>query len=460
MDIKLNGEDWEVLTPTGWSDFIGIKRELSTNGLIITFENNDSIYCTTDHKFKNINNEKIYAKDLITGDSLLFKFGSLKIIKIEKENKQNYFYDLLEVEKDHEYYVNDCCVMNCVILDEYAFVPDNIASDFMSSVYPTMSSGKTSKMIITSTTNGMNHFFNIWKGALEGKNDKGDANDKGNSYYPIKIPWDSVPGRDQEFKRKTIKNIGLLLWNQEYACKFLGSSNTLIDADVLEKVQVREPIASKWNGAFSIYKEPEPNCLYIVGADSGKGLGKDFALAQVLKITNEFDIEQVATYRNNTIDPKRFAKVLIAICDYYNMCSLMLETNDVAGSLTASELWNVYEFERLLNCDSKGLGIEATKRTKPLACMLLKRYMEDGFLKVCDRETLYELSRFIEIRPNVFEAENRGHDDCVTSLYWALYFLETEFYEGKDNSVKQLDAEDKINYTEPVSFFTDGVDIY
>ena len=352
--------------------------------------------------------------------------------------------------------------VNACVLDEFAFVPDSIAEDFMRSVYPTLSSGKTTKMIITSTTNGMNHFFNIWKNATEGIDDKGDENDKGNSYYPIKIPWNAVPGRDENFKKKTIKNVGLVTWNQEYACKFLGSSNTLIEADVLETIKVKEPLTMKWQGALAIYEEPKPGAFYVLGCDAGKGLGKDYAVCQVLRINSEFDIEQVATYRNNLIDPKKFGHVIVGISNFYNNALIMLETNDVAGTICSEEIWYELECERLLNCDKKGmgngLGISATKATKPRACMLLKRYMEEGFLKICDRETLLELSKFIEIRLNVFESQNKGHDDTVTSLYWALYFIETEYYDGKDNSIKQLEDQYKLSYEEPISFFTDGTE--
>lgn len=231
-------------------------------------------------------------------------------------------------------------------------------------------------------------------------------------------------------------------------CKFLGSSNTLIDSDVLEKAMFEEPIDVKFGGLMLIYEHPVAGAHYIISGDPSKGTGKDYSVCQVLRCDNQKDVTQVAVYRNNLIAPRDFAQVCISISEYYNNSYIMIENNDI-GSTVCEVIWYTYECDRLLNIDPKGLGIRSTKKTKLDANMLLKEYMERGYLKVVDKRTLDELGMYEEVgtslRDNVF-AVNGDNDDCVTSLLWALYYLKTDYYSGKRKEESgQIDNEFKIN---------------
>lgn len=336
--------------------------------------------------------------------------------------------------------------INLLYLDEFAFVPDNIADEFMTSVYPTIVSGKSSKIIITSTPNGLNAFYNIWKGAIRGEN----------NYMPIKVSWQDIPGHDEEWKENIIRDIGTKKFAQEFGCDFLGSAQTLVDANILQRMNIREPVELKIGKYLSVYEQPIEGVMYILGVDTAKGLGKDYSCVQVIKINSEHDIDQVAVYRNNMIDPKDYSQVVISISEYYNNAYIMLENNDV-GNEVGEAIHYDYEYDYIINCDPKGIGIKSTKKTKLAGNLLMKRYIENGWLDIVDRTTLYELSRYEEISPNVFSSPRMGTDDTVSSLLWAIYFLSTTYFDGKNLNVKKIDDKFKINDDEdtPIAMIGD-----
>lgn len=227
-------------------------------------------------------------------------------------------------------------------------------------------------------------------------------------------------------------------------CKFIGSTNTLIDSDVLERINTKEPIDTKWTGIFQVFEHPIKGVLYILGIDAAEGIGKDYSVIQVLKITKEHDVEQVAIFRCNTIEITKFAQICIEVSRFYNDAYMMIENNGV-GDVLAKAIWNDHECDLILNCDKKGLGIKSTKRTKAAGNLLLKRYMESYWLKVYDKRTVQELSQYEEVKPGIYSAPQHAHDDCVTSLIWALYFVITEFFDGKSLEVKSVEDRFKID---------------
>lgn len=238
-------------------------------------------------------------------------------------------------------------------------------------------------------------------------------------------------------------------------CKFLGSSNTLIDGELLESIDVKDPITTKWNGLLYVYELPKRGESYILGVDSSKGTGLDYSVIQVIKINNENSLQQVAVYRYNRISPHDYAQICISISEFYNDAYMMIENNDV-GSTVADTIWYEYECDRIVNCDPKGLGIRSTRSSKLSANMLLKRYMESGWLDLCDSRTLYELSKYKEITPNVFQCGREDHDDTVTSLLWAVYFVTTPYFDGKSFDVKSIEDKYKIDENEfdgPIMIF-------
>jgi len=287
---------------------------------------------------------------------------------------------------------------------------------------------------MVSTPLGMNHFYEFWINAVR----------RVNNFFPIKVGWWDHPQRDEEWKQDMLRDIGQVRFNQEFGCKFLGSSDTLIDGDTLERIEFSDPVDNKWGGLLSIYEKPIPNMLYILGVDSAKGTGRDYSVIQVLKVASEHDVTQVATFRYNKADTIDFAQYCISVSQYYNEAYMMVENNGEGGEV-ANFIWYEYEYDKILNCDRKGLGIRATKKSKLVANLLLKRYLENRWLTLSDKPTVSELSKYIEVKPNVFQAETRmTHDDCVTSLIWALYFLQTEYYDGKNVDTKHVQDQFKI----------------
>lgn len=298
---------------------------------------------------------------------------------------------------------------------------------------------------------GLNHFYDFWSKARRGEND----------FYPIKVPWWEHPDRDEDWKNRTLRllNGDEARFGQEYSCRFLGSTSTLIDPDILERIDYKDPVDYKWNGLLKIFEKPEDGKLYILGIDTAKGTGRDYSVVQVLKIDDEKKIKQVAVYRNNKINTHEFAQVCISISNYYNNSHMMIE-NNAEGGETASVMWYEYENENILNCDSTGIGIRSTKKSKLAANLLIKRYIEEGWLEILDKDTVMELSRYIEVdgMSQVFKAETRNtNDDCVTALLWAMYFIRTEFFDGKDLSVKNIDEKYTIDDNDtPFIYYDEG----
>lgn len=346
--------------------------------------------------------------------------------------------------------------INELLIDECSFIADYIWDDFFNSVLPTISGGKKSKIIMVSTPKGMNHFYKIYRDAVQ---------DPESNFRAIKIPWWERPDRDDEWKKRTLADMGqdLQKFQQEYGCQFLGSSTTLIDPEVLERTMCRQPTEIKYGGALRIFEVPKPGEFYILGVDSAKGNGSDYSTIQVLKIESEHSIVQVAVYRNNFIGPDEFAQLSIGISDYYNKAFMMVESNDI-GELVVNKIWYDYECDRILNCDKNGLGIRATRKSKLAGNLLLKRYMENGWLEIVDDKTLYELSRYEEVSPNVFHAAGQNeHDDTVTSLIWALYYMTTVYYDRDDNSmsdVKRIDPKYKFESEDIPVFIGDSDNEY
>jgi hypothetical protein len=228
-------------------------------------------------------------------------------------------------------------------------------------------------------------------------------------------------------------------------CKFIGSTSTLIEGECLEDINVIEPIDIKYNGLFEIFEQPKPNAFYILGIDSAEGVGSDESTIQVVRIDNEVSLEQVAVYHNNMIDPFQFAEVCIAISEYYNNAGMMVESNNI-GQVVANCIWYDHENESIINCDKRGLGIKSTKKTKLEGCMFLKRYIENKFIKLNHRATAYQLSKYEEKSPGIFgNASNDDHDDLVSGLIWAIYFISTPFFDGKNMAVKKISDKFRLN---------------
>jgi hypothetical protein len=328
--------------------------------------------------------------------------------------------------------------INLLICDEFAFVPKNEAIDFWSANYPTVSASTESKIIIISTPNGMyNIFHRIYSQAERGEN----------SFVPTKVAWNKVPGRDKEWKKQELKNLGRQKFKQEYAVEFLGSTNTVIDSDILEQIigLWKEPIHYDLNNKFSIYEKPVDGAIYVLGVDTAKGTGEHYSAIQVIKLLNmkPVKMEQVASYVHNLIDVYTFADLVDRISRYYNHAYIMCENNS-EGAAVVNKLWWDLENEGLVNTGSKtiDLGVRAKRNTKPTAVLLMKKLIEDGALKLIDKETLDQLTTFIESN-NKFYGKDMP-DDLISALYWACYILEMNIWDETYEFTKSKESDDDI----------------
>lgn len=325
--------------------------------------------------------------------------------------------------------------ISLLYIDEFAKIQDSLAQDFMDSVFPTIMSAKTSRIMIISTPTGLNHWYRIWKSSISGEND----------FFPIKINWWEIPGRDDEFRKSIIRNFGKNHWNQEYAASFIGSSKTLIDPDILEGIKTKEPHSYRLSDRMMIYEPPISGTKYVLGVDVSKGTKRNYSVVQVIKINSHIDLEQVAIFRSNTISTNDYAQVIIEISKYYNNAMIMIENNSV-GEGVANSIWHVYEYEYMVNLDKTGaLGVNSNKRTKLQANLILKKYLEKYWLKLVDKTTVFELSQYEEDsnRLNSFSNQN-GDDDCVAALLWAVYFMETIFFDGEWLHSSDIDPQNMI----------------
>lgn len=311
---------------------------------------------------------------------------------------------------------------NLVYLDEFAFVENNMQEDFFASVYPTISSGKTSKVLITSTPNGLNMFYKLWTDSEEGKND----------YKRIDVHWSQMPGRDEKWKADTIRNTSEEQFRVEFECEFVGSSHTLISASKLRVLRSTKPLVS--NSDTSIFAHPEPGRQYMTIVDTARGVQGDYSAFAIFDVS-ELPYKIVATYRNNMISPLLYPNIVFQLSKHYNMSYILVETNDI-GEQIANILRYDLEYENILTTVNNGrsgqvispgfgqatrMGVRTTKSVKRMGCMGLKTQVESDKLIINDERVLYELFRFVNIGDS-YEAEE-GHDDlvmCCVLFGWAM----------------------------------------
>jgi hypothetical protein len=353
---------------------------------------------------------------------------------------------------------------NVIFLDEFAFIPNHIADDFFASVYPTISSGSSTKVIIVSTPRGMNHFFRMWHDAERDKNE----------YVPTDVHWSEVPGRDDKWKEQTIANTSEAQFRVEFECEFLGSTNTLINASKLKNLVYEQPI--KRNAGLDIYENAKPENNYLITVDVARGLGNDYSAFIVFDIT-AFPYKVVAKYRNNEIKPMLFPNIIREVGKAYNDAWLLIEVNDI-GDQVANILHYDLEYENLLMASMRGragqivgtgfsgkksqLGVRMTAAVKKLGCSNLKTFLEDDKLLTVDYEIINELTTFSQ-KHNSFEAEEGCNDDlamCLVIFAWLV--AQDYFKEMTDNDIRKRIYEEQRNQIEqdmaPFGFISDGLD--
>ena len=318
--------------------------------------------------------------------------------------------------------------VNLLMLDEFAFVEK--AAEFYTSTYPVISSGKESKVIITSTANGIgNMYHKIWQGAVQ----------KVNEYIPFRVDWWDVPGRDEAWKEQTIANTSELQFDQEFGNTFFGTGQTLISPQALLALKAENPIKIMESGDAMVYEEPRKDSQYVMCVDVAKGRGQDYSTFNVIDISSR-PFKQVAVYRNNLISPILLPDVIYKYAKLYNEAYVIIENND-AGQLTCHSIHYDLEYPNLhmeSGLKSTGIGQEMTRRTKRMGCSGFKDLMDEGKLNIVDEETIMEISTF-EVKGQSYEATDGNHDDLVMNLVMFGYFISTPFFqEMTDINVRQM----------------------
>ena len=352
---------------------------------------------------------------------------------------------------------------NIIFLDEFAFIPTHIADEFFSSVYPTISSGKSTKVIIISTPKGMNMFYKLWH----------DAELKRNEYVTTEVHWSEVPGRDALWREQTIANTSEEQFNQEFECEFLGSVNTLITSTKLKIMTYEDPLSS--NAGLDIYEEPVEGNQYVMTVDVARGLTKDYSAFLVFDTTT-IPYQIVAKYRNNVIKPMLFPNVIHQVATSYNHAYIMAEVNDIGGQV-ADILQYDLEYDNLLMCAMRGragqvvgqgfsgsktqLGVKMSTTVKKTGCSNMKTLIETDKLVFQDYDIISELTTFIQ-KGQAWEAEEGCNDDlamCIVIFSWLA--TSDYFRELHDNDVRARLYQEQKEQIEadmaPFGFIDDGM---
>lgn len=353
--------------------------------------------------------------------------------------------------------------VNWLYIDEAAIIPNNVAEEFFASVYPTISAGKTTKILLTSTPLGYNHFWKFWNEAEKGKN----------GFVSHFIPYWEIPGRDENWAEEQRRTLGEVKFNQEVLCEFLGSSNTLINGRTLSQMSSLDPVYYNEMG-LSLYENPEKDRIYVITVDVARGIGGDYSAFTVIDVT-EMPYKLVGKFKNNTIAPMLFPDVIHKTAKDYNNAHILVETNDIGGQI-ADILYTEHEYEYLLSTIKENnqtyispgfaktttLGVRTTKSVKRQGCFAIKSLLEEKKLNIFDADVIHELSTFIE-RNGTYTADEGYHDDLVMTLVlfgWLStnqYFKELTDVNVRERIYKQqmLQIEDELT---PFGFVDTGLD--
>lgn len=339
---------------------------------------------------------------------------------------------------------------NLIFLDEFAFVGNNMAEEFFSSVYPTISSGQTSKVVIVSTPNGMNHFYKMWSDAEEGNS----------KYVPIEVHWSQVPNRDEKWKQETIANTSEEQFRQEFECEFLGSSNTLIHPTKLRQLAFVRP-EQVWNDV-RIYEEAKEGHIYVISVDVSRGVGLDYSAFTVFDVTTT-PYRVVATFRDKDISPLLYPNVIYAVANRYNEAFVLVEVNDI-GQQVADIIHQDLEYENLIATSVRGragqqisggfssktqFGIRTTTQVKRIGCSNLKDLIESDKLVVQDFDLIAELASFVA-RGKSYEAEEGSHDDLVMTCVLFGWLVRQNYF----RDITNIDIREKM-YAEKIKMLED-----
>ena len=342
--------------------------------------------------------------------------------------------------------------VNLLYLDEFAFVEN--AAAFYTSTYPVISSGKDTKVVITSTANGIgNQYHKIWEGAVQ----------EVNEFKSFRVDWWDVPGRDDEWKTQTIANTSQLQFDQEFGNTFFGTGDTLINAETLMGFRSKPPLRLTDGNSVWIYEEPDKSHQYVMTVDVSKGRGQDYSTFNVIDISSR-PFKQVAVYRNNLISPLLFPNVIYKYANFYNQAWVVVESND-QGTLVTNGLYHELEYENLFiesTVKANRLGVEMNRKVKRIGCSGIKDILEEKKLEIVDQNTILECSTFIA-KGQSYEASDGNHDDLMMNLVMFGYFATGSYFQQlTDVDIRNMLFEQQMKQIEddmlPFGFVDDGVE--
>ena len=352
--------------------------------------------------------------------------------------------------------------VNLLYVDETAIIPNNLAEEFFTAVYPTISAGETTKILLSSTPLGYNHFWKFWTDAEKGAN----------GFVPLFIPYSEIPDRDAKWAEEQRKLLGELRFNQEVLCNFLGSSLTLIAAEVIGQLSPDSPIYSK--DGLDIFEKAEKNRTYVIVADTSRGVEGDYSAFSIIDVT-EMPYKQVGKYRDNKISPLLYPSVIYKVAKEFNEAYVLVEIN--TSEQVAEILYNEYEYENIVfvNRTTNGqivsggfgggktqLGVITDKKVKRIGCSNFKSLVEERKLLIRDADTISEISTFIQ-RRNSYGADEGYHDDLVMPLVLFSWLTTNPYFKDLTNiNIRKELYEKRIQNIEeeltPFGIIDDGHD--
>lgn len=449
-----------ILSEGKFRNFDGFRFMGEKETVILQFDGT-KIECTDDHQFLRDDDIWIEAKAIIEGEF----YNGYKFQQLTRTNEIKKVYDAISVEDTNSFYAEGLTAHNCnfLYIDETAFLEN--WDEFFSSVYPTISSGTTTKILLTSTPKGLNHFHKICEGAKEGTN----------GYIYIEVPWDKVIGRDEKWKQETLAglNFDYQKFEQEFNCVFEGSSGTLISGDKLKILDknTEKPIYS--SDVLFQYEKPLPDHLYTLIVDVSRGKGLDYSAFSIFDVT-ETPYKQVCIFRDNLILPADYAQTIFHLGTIYNEANILVEIND-AGGQVADILFMDLGYENILFTESKGRagvqissgfgkninrGIRTTTSVKAIGCNNLKIILEQNKLTIVDKYTIDELKKFSR-KANSYQAESGSTDDLVMTCVLFSWLIDQSYFKEltDDNvmaSVRNKSNEELYDELMPFGFVDDG----
>lgn len=445
MNTILNS-DYEVLTPNGFKDFKGIKKTQRFDNIKLTFNDSSTIIVTPEHRFLVCKGIFRRARKLKVKHKILDKVITDIEYNVECSNN---FYDLLDVEDGHIYNTSSVVSHNC------GWIDSNKYDGFEDSVMPTIATADNTQVVKISTPNGLNHFY---KAVQEAKNGT-------NGYVYFEVHWSRIDIYTPEWAKGELKRIGPIKFNQNYAIQFIGSSNTLLKGDTLALLIKKEPLDTDFlienDKIFKVYN---PNSTYAITVDSSKTIGNtdsdnDYISVNVLELGKK--IEQVYSYRTNSIHYTELAGIIYDIGEYFNFPLCIVENNEGSGTYTANRLFEHYDYPNMYFDPSKD-GLEVGIRTKVsnrgIGLSTLKKLIEANILLLNDADTIDEFFTFIKVGKR-YEAQSDATDDCIMSLNLLMYILmdinndlEITINDYLEGTIIAKDSSEEDESTEDVNF--------